>query len=281
MDHYRIETMSKGEVQTAVDWAAREGWNPGLQDAYCFYQTDPHGFFAGKLNGQIIAVGSAVVYDDDFAFCGFYIVDKAYRDKGYGLELTEHRLEYIGRRNAGIDGVMTMLDKYARIGYQFAHNNARYQLDSLDEPVLADPHIVPLDTIDFSQLSAYDRLHFPTLRPQFLKCWIHQKQGLALGYVAENQLKGYGVIRACQQGFKIGPLFADSPKIANILLSNLAHYSKSNVIFLDIPENNPSAVDLVNHYKMTKVFATARMYLKEEPRLAIKQIYGITSFELG
>lgn len=281
MDNYHIESMNLNEVKTAVDWAAKEGWNPGLQDAVCFFHTDPHGFFAGKLNGQIIAVGSAVIYDEQFAFCGFYIVDKAYRDKGYGLELTQHRLAYIGHRNAGIDGVMNMLDKYSRLGYQFAHNNARYRLDTMSNPVVPNEHIVPLDQIDFAQLSSYDRLHFPALRPQFLNCWINQKKGLALGYVVDKKLKGYGVIRGCQHGFKIGPLFADSPEIANLLFTNLAHYSQVKEIFLDIPENNPSAVDLVNQHKMTKIFATARMYLKEEPQLAMKQIYGITSFELG
>ena len=37
---------------------------------------------------------------------------------------------------------------------------------------------------------------------------------------------------------------------------------KGETVYLDIPENNHSAVDLVQKYGMTKVFATARMYLK-------------------
>ncbi|MFW2572415.1 GNAT family N-acetyltransferase, partial [Legionella sp. 29fVS95] len=56
--NYLVERMEKDEVNIAIDWAANEGWNPGLHDAECFYQADPHGFFAGKLNGKIIAVGS-------------------------------------------------------------------------------------------------------------------------------------------------------------------------------------------------------------------------------
>lgn len=65
---YLIETMNQDEVNLAITWAAQEGWNPGIHDATCFYQTDPHGFFAGKLNGKTIAIGSAVIYDDFFAF---------------------------------------------------------------------------------------------------------------------------------------------------------------------------------------------------------------------
>ncbi len=281
IEQYHIERMNQEEVSLAVAWAAKEGWNPGLYDAACFYQTDPHGFFAGKLNGQTIAVGSAVIYDEHFAFCGFYIVAKPYRDQGYGLELTRARLAYIGQRNAGIDGVLPMLDKYARLGYQFAHNNARYSLEQVPGSITSNASLIPLGQIDFSQLCNYDCLHFPASRPQFLKCWIQQKQSMALGFVIEKQLKGYGVIRTCQQGFKIGPLFADTPEIAKTLFHQLTQYAQGKIIFLDIPENNPLAVELVKYYKMTKVFATARMYLKGEPQLAKEHIYGITSFELG
>ncbi|HLA33082.1 MAG TPA: GNAT family N-acetyltransferase, partial [Pseudomonas sp.] len=29
--------MTRAEVDLAIDWAAAEGWNPGLHDADCFY----------------------------------------------------------------------------------------------------------------------------------------------------------------------------------------------------------------------------------------------------
>ena len=113
MNHkYMISRMTKDEIPIAVAWAALAGWSPGIKDADCFYQADPHGFFVGKLDGHIIAVGSAVVYDEHFAFCGFYVVEEAYRGQGYGLALTKERLTYIGQRNAGLDGVTNMLNKH-------------------------------------------------------------------------------------------------------------------------------------------------------------------------
>ncbi len=89
-----IRTMRLDEVAIAVDWANQEGWNPGINDAELFYQADPSGFFAGEVDGELVAVGSAVVYDDNFAFCGLYIVAPEHRGMGYGLELTKHRLNY-------------------------------------------------------------------------------------------------------------------------------------------------------------------------------------------
>lgn len=280
MDNYQITRMTRDEVSIAVEWARKEGWNPGLNDAECFYQTDPQGFFAGKLNDQLIAIGSAVVYDEHFAFCGLYIVDQNYRSQGYGIQLTKARLAYIGSRNAGIDGVLNMIDNYARIGYKFAHNNARYVLEYKRLTPKPEPFIVNLQTIPFTQLTQYDRHFFPAPRPQFLSVWIKQNTALALAYVQET-LKGYGIIRKCFDGYKIGPLFADSVDIAEKLFEHLAEYAQDGAVYLDIPENNPFAVDLVQKYRMSKVFSTARMYLKGEPKIDTQGIYGITTFELG
>ena len=54
-DDYHIRAMTRDEVDVAVDWAAAEGWNPGLHDADCFYRADPQGFLVGLLDGEPIA----------------------------------------------------------------------------------------------------------------------------------------------------------------------------------------------------------------------------------
>ncbi|WP_286037145.1 hypothetical protein [Pseudoalteromonas sp. SCSIO 43201] len=41
--------MSLAELETAVQWAQQEGWNPGVNDAYCYFHADPNGFFDGVL----------------------------------------------------------------------------------------------------------------------------------------------------------------------------------------------------------------------------------------
>ena len=61
-------------TERVKDWAAREGWNPGLADAACFATVDPQGFLIGELDGEPAATISCVNYDEAFAFLGVYIV---------------------------------------------------------------------------------------------------------------------------------------------------------------------------------------------------------------
>ncbi len=44
-----IRSMRREELDVLVDWAAAEGWNPGLHDAGIFWTTDPGGFIAAKV----------------------------------------------------------------------------------------------------------------------------------------------------------------------------------------------------------------------------------------
>jgi len=76
MGELRIRAMRPDEISLAVDWAAAEGWNPGLRDASCFSLVDPDGFLIGEIDGAPAATISCVNYSARFAFLGFYIVGK-------------------------------------------------------------------------------------------------------------------------------------------------------------------------------------------------------------
>ena len=279
-DAFQIRQMTSDDVAIAVEWARREGWNPGLHDATSFYQGDPNGFFIGELDGATVAVGSAVVYDAQFAFCGLYIVSPEHRGMGYGLALTEARLAYCGDRNIGIDGVLENVDIYARIGYRKYYQNARYHFTAGDAP---QRHrcICSIDEVDVDVLNDYDRQCFPAARKAFLDVWIHQDDALSLAWVENSELKGYMVRRRCHEGHKIGPLFADDPAIAEQLLLASQDGVHGETLIIDIPETNHLATTLAQCHDMKLSFATARMYQKGLPQLAYGKIYGITTFELG
>jgi hypothetical protein len=88
-------------------------------------------------------------------------------------------------------------------------------------------------------------------------------------------------VRRCQEGYKVGPLFADDLPIADALYRQLANFASGGPLFLDAPENNPAAMALVQQHRMVEVFGCARMYLGQPPAVAHARIFGVTTFELG
>jgi len=278
---YTIRTMSRREIDLAVDWAAAEGWNPGLEDAECFYHTDPEGFLVGLVGNEPVATISVVRYGNSFAFLGFYIVKPEWRGKGLGLRIWNAGLERLAGRTVGLDGVAAQQKNYRKSGFALAYRNIRF-MGAATENAESYPGIVPLTEIPFATLLAYDRPFFPADRSAFLQCWTSRTGSKAFGALHDGALTGYGLIRPCHSGFKIGPLFADNPDVAEALFKTLiGSVPAGSPIFLDIPEVNPEALQLTQRHGMTVVFETARMYKGEAPDLPVERVYGVTTFELG
>lgn len=272
-----IRRMTPADCALAIDWAAAEGWNPGLNDADCFYQADPDGFFMAEVDGTPAGFISAVAYNEQFGFVGLYITRPDLRRYGTGMALLHAAQGYLGERTIGADGVLNMVPKYLQIGFCPAHKNARYQGGGVScASSLADP----VD-LSFTELEEYDRRFFPASRSSFLQNWINQPGGCFRMVRAGGRMIGYGLMRPCRQGFKIGPLFADSPDIADELYRSLASHATESPVFLDLPVCNKEALALAERYGMTKVFETERIYRGAPPVLPLDQVYGITSFELG
>lgn len=276
---YQIRIMTRREVDLAAEWAAEEGWNPGIHDADCFYYTDPDGFFIGELDGEPIGCISAITYRDNFGFIGFYIVKPQYRGKGYGIQIWNRAMEYLKGRNIGLDGVVAQQDNYKKSGFKLAYRNVRYEgITGFSD----SSGTMNLSNIPFKELLDYDKKMFSLARPEFLKLWIMQPEGAALGIRKDGNLAGYGVIRACRNGFKIGPLFADNEDIAERLFNGLnSRVPEGEPIFLDTPDPNNEAIALAERHGMKRVFETARMYTGDTDILPVEKIFGVTSFELG
>jgi len=274
----RIRQMTRAEADIAIAWAAEEGWNPGLHDADAFYQTDPGGFFSVETGGKMIGCVSIVRYDENFMFGGLYIIHPDYREMGIGRAVYDFVIKFAEGYNLGIDGVFAMQPVYQKGGFSFAYRNIRFE--GTGEGTI-DNSLVPLRDVPFPRILAYDSMFFPAVRESFLKHFLYQPDCRGFANVEDGTMTGYGFVRKCFNGYKIGPLFAGNPQIAEKLYSALASVADGEPVFLDVPEPNTAGIALAKSHGMSEVFGTARMYTREIPELPIQQIFGVTTFELG
>jgi GNAT superfamily N-acetyltransferase len=278
---YLIRTMRRAELDISVAWAAAEGWNPGRHDADCFYAADPGGFLIGLLDDEPISVLSVVKYGERFGFLGFYIVKPEYRGRGYGMQIWNAGLAYLAGRTIGLDGVVAQQGNYAKSGFTLAYRNIRFRGRATGDRQPA-PQTVPLSALPFDELLAYDQPYFPEGRTAFLRCWISQPEHQALAIRQDDRLAGYGVLRRCREGYKVGPLIADSPALAErLFVAFKAAAPEDEPIFLDVPAVNRPALDMAHRHAMSVVFETARMYKGQAPALPLERLFGVTTFELG
>jgi hypothetical protein len=275
-----IRVMDRGEMTIAGDWAAAEGWNPGLDDAACFATVDPNGFYMGELDGAAASTISVVNYDDRFAFLGFYIVRPDLRGRGYGLRTWRAAIAHAGPRIIGLDGVVTQQENYRKSGFALAHRNIRFG-GAPAVPPASPQGLVSLADIPFAAIEADDATVFPAPRPSFLRAWIDTRRHLGRALVRDGRLAAWGVIRPCRKGHKIGPLVADDRRGAEAVLAALIASTGGGEVFLDVVEPNHDAVALARAFGLEPIFETARMYTGAIRPVALSRIFGITTFELG
>ena len=273
-----IRAMHPDEIGFAVDWAAAEGWNPGLADAPCFASVDAGGFLIGVLGGEPAAIISTVNYDDRFAFLGFYIVRADLRGHGYGMRIWEAALAHAGSRTIGLDGVVAQQDNYRKSGFALAYNNVRY--GGVPADVRAHAGTVALSEVPFDTIVADDARVFPAERPAFWKAWLSAPAHVGRAVLRDGKLAAWGVIRPCRTGRKIGPLLADDGESAESVFASLVGEGGGEV-FLDVPQPNAHAVALAQAHGLAPVFETARMYRGDVRPVDLARVFGVTTFELG
>jgi GNAT superfamily N-acetyltransferase len=268
-----------------IDWARTEGWNPAPTDAVTFHAADPDGWWLAETpDGEAIG-GLSLVHSDDrsFAFLGLYIVKPDWRGKGVGLATWNAALQGCTAATIGLDGVPTQQANYAKSGFSFSFTSHRFSF-STD----ALPRAKPEGTIDLAgppgpDLLALDQTTaYPASRKTFLSRWYTQPGSVARGLVRDGTLVGCGVIRACQEGHKVGPLIAPDLEGALQLLAALATAAGATRLILDIPEINPLGATLAQELAAETAFECARM-LRGAPLapLDLDRLWGITTFELG
>jgi hypothetical protein len=266
--------MTRADLDRTLDWAAAEGWNPGLRDAEAFHAADPEGFLCSD-HASIAAIRTG----SGQGFIGLYLVRSESRGQGHGLAIWRAAVARLAGRNIGLDGVVAQQENYRRSGFRFSWNNARYAADAPRLPAAA--HRAEPARLD-AALVAFDAAHSGAPRPGFLRAWIETPGHVALVTRAGDAVTGFGVIRPCRSGSKVGPLFADSPDIAGSLLAALgARRTVEGPLILDLPENHAAAVALAERAGMRKNFETARMYTAGAPPLRRAGIFAVASFELG
>lgn len=276
-----IRAMKPEEVDIAIGWAEAEGWNPGRRDRDPFLAEDPEGFLMGFLDGEPATAISVVRYGPRFGFLGFYICRPDLRGRGFGWQTWQAGMARLGERTIGLDGVVAQQDNYRRSGFELAHRNIRFA-GTPATPMPDDPRLQFVRVDTEADVERYDRLHFPASRSRFLSHWLDAREGRrAIVMIEDGAVRGYGVIRPAVTGYKIGPLFADTPAIAELLFEALAAQNHGEAVVLDCPEPNTAAVALAERHGLAPVFETARMYRGAAPELPLDRIFGITSFELG
>ena len=290
--------------QIICERSAAGGLRPGALDHVSFFAADETGFFVGELNGEPISCMSVVKYADKFAFLGNYKVDEQYRGNGFGLRTWQAAMASISKDyNMTGHAVEEKVPMYKKsIGFQPKWRVQRFDLVASQAVLalsgnLSPPSVMiqPVSEVDFNDILQYDtNVHvFP--RQAFLEKWISAPNCHASVAINEDRrVVGYTVVRTTlksEDGWKIGPLFADNAEIARSLYreacGKVAAEDPQGIIAVDVPYGdliNPDALKIVKELSAVRAPKSSclRGYSKDmSSNMPSQKLFGMTTLELG
>ncbi len=281
----RIRAMTQADLETVLGWARDEGWNPGLDDAPAFLAADPAGFLLGEIDGLPVAAISVPRHAPDVGFLGLYLCRPEWRGKGCGVAVWRAGMARLEGARVGLDGVVAQQENYRRSGFALSHRNLRWSGRAhagAPRPAPDGARIVAATPDLIRQLVAYDAAVTGYARPAFLTAWLAPTPTRrAVALLRDGAVCGYGAIRACVEGAKVGPLYADAPEDAAALLSALLAQAPDGPVALDAPEPNAAATALAQGLGLSPAFETARMWRGAAPQEDLRRVFGVATFELG
>ncbi len=272
--------MGRADLTVALGWAAGEGWNPGRDDAVHFLAADPEGFLVlDDPDGAPAASISLVRVGPAHAFLGLFICRADLRGRGYAGPLWRAAMARAGDAAVGLDGVAAERGRYAGRGFAATHRTLRF---AGRVPAGRPAQSAVVAPTEMPALAALDREATGFDRAAFLTRWMTPGPDRHVRVVREGgEPVAAGAMRACHEGWKIGPLLSRRAEAAEAVLRDLAALAGGAPVMVDAPEDTPGAAAMAGRLGLAPVFEVARMWTGTPPRRGPAREYGVATLELG
>ena len=196
---------------------------------------------------------TALPLDDKTGFIVWYVTKHSWRRRGIGRKVYDASYATLGKRQAGVTAMWDAQDMYARGGYKVsAHSFINYKIPVNDIVLTRSefPFLVTaIKEVDFQKLVKYDKKILPLKREQILKWCVESAHVGLVAMDTEGSIKGWGVMVKSHVGYRMMPLYADTPEIAKGISDRLVEQilnegNSEAIIQVGFPEDNLAAKNL-------------------------------------
>ena len=287
-----IKLLSESDIDFVTEISRSEGFAPGVGDLRIYQNTDKQGIWVGWLNDNPIGCIAGVRYNENYGFLGLFLVIEKFRGNGFGLQLWKKALSHLSDLPCvGLEAAPERISDYSKWGFMVSSKTTRWQwlgdgellmdgYEDLDNFSFVEGTSIPQDAV-----KKFDEKRETTSRPHFLSSWLNHPAGKVIAVIdQEKRCHGFGRIRPCLlkngDGWRIGPLMADTPILLKILIKKLID-SHPGLIIIDAPGLNNSASEVFKELGFQSESETFRMYRGSQPPVSMNDVYGLACLELG
>ena len=282
-----VRPLTRDELDVVLGWATTAGWNPGLHDADALWAADPDALWGVEVDGVLVGAGATVQRGSRAGGVGLLLVEPSHRGRGIGSLTFPFLVDgALSRLEQGAGLVLDCPESYQDFCERFGFVPVRKVARSTATATAGrrGPYtgqLRALAQLPFDRVVAYDAKFSGGERPDFLRAWMTPRGGVGLGCYEAGYLIGMAILRPAQDGFRIGPFYAESRDVAEDLFVALSGTVVGQKLTLDVPLEDPDIVAFASSKGFTLAAQAVHMTLgpvQEGPR---DQVYGESTLEYG
>ncbi|GBN68856.1 hypothetical protein AVEN_8287-1 [Araneus ventricosus] len=267
----------------------------GIHDVPTVFQTfmklDPEGFrVTVDETGKILGSCSIVLNGDDsdgLYFGGIYFVEPKYQGTGIGLRLYKTCVDHFGDSDCGINAVAGMKKVYRDRG-DFPVEEKDWVCLKNQTPNHVSPEVLsnivppgvdiqPFQDSFLPEMVAYDQALVGLRRSLLLSMSCNEKNSRTFVAFKNGVCVGFGSVKeSCLGAARVGPLYADDPAVAEVILRKLLEsFSDRKGFAMMTISNNIHANSFLRRLACPVKEECHRLYNKQRLIVDTSKIYAL------
>jgi GNAT superfamily N-acetyltransferase len=278
---FHVKKMANEDLSFAVQLANTMNWNMTAEDFEFMMKLEPEGCFVQFQDKARVGIATSVSFGK-VGWFGNFIVKEAIRGQGAGSLLLKKAIDYLkskGAETIGLYAYPHLVKFYESFGFEA-------DIDFLvleGKPVLpaAREVLKAAAKRDVPALVDFDRKCFGANRRKLLEQILSAEGNPCYVSVENNEITGYVAAKVYGKMAEVGPLIchADRVEEAKLLLENILSRLSGFDIFMYIPKNEESLLNMLRNAGFEEDFRLVRMFLG--PAVGGNCIYAAESLERG
>ncbi len=263
-----LRPMTPKDIGDCLLLSGTEGWNQTASDWKRLVEYPKNTCRVAEYAGKIIGTATASNYENDIAWIGMVLIDKAYRGRGISKMLLSALLTQLEScRSVKLDATPAGQPVYEKFG--FREEYLIYRMTGMVQqgfqPYNSGIKPEPVQLRQVSDIIALDGSIFGADRRHLILSLLKDNPDKAWFIGKEGKMTAFSLGRQGSKYIQIGPVFASDLTEAFILISQFLARNTGKPIVADVPADKTELIKWLNSSGFTSQRHFVRMYQYRNP----------------